>query len=216
MGNIDENYFKMPTSGKLNSIEEIIGNNETLLLKQKPKKKAYIFNSIVKFIPFALIWLAFDSFFIIAVAKSDMPSVVWAFIVPFFAVHLAPVWICIANILKAGKAWKNLEYAFTDRRIIIRSGVIGINIVNVYYADIKGVNMRIGLFDRMFKVGDIYISCNEQSQVLYDLENPYFILDRIQKIVLDLKTDVYFPNDLRPETNSGYKTKYIHENDDKG
>ncbi len=133
---------------------------------------------------------------------------IWFFAIPFFAVHLAPAWFGIVTIMRAGKAWKNLEYAFTDKRIIIRSGIIGINIANVYYADIKGVNMRIGVFDRLFKVGDIYISAEGQSQVLYDLENPYFILERIQKIVLDLKTDVYFPNDLRPATNSGYKTKY--------
>ena len=209
MGNIDENYFKMPSVKQNNSIEEILGNDENLLLKVKPKKKAYIFNSIVKFIPIALLWLAIDMGFIVGIALAgSVPKMMWAFIVPFFAVHLLPVWICIGNIVRAGKAWKNLEYAFTDRRIIIRSGVIGINIANVYYADIKGVNMRIGVFDRLFKVGDIYISSEGQSQVLYDLENPYFILSRVQKIVLDLKTDVYFPNDLRPETNSGYNTKY--------
>ena len=209
MGNIDENYFKMPTGVRNKSIEEIIGDGETVLLKQKPKKNAYIFNSIVKYIPIAILWLVFDTVFICAIAlDGSIPDMMWIFFVLFFAVHLFPVWICIANIVKAGKSWKNLEYAFTDKRIIIRSGVIGINVANVYYADIKGVNMRIGVFDRLFKVGDIYISSDGQSQVLYDLENPYFLLERIQKIVLDLKTDVYFPNDLRPESNSGYKTKY--------
>ena len=214
MGNIDENYFKMPTDTQGNSIDEIIDDGETLLLRQKPKKKAYIFNSIVKFIPIALLWLVIDVGFICGIALTgSVPKMLWAFLVPFFAVHLMPVWFCIANIVRAGKSWKNLEYAFTDRRIIIRSGVIGINIVNVYYADIKGVNMRIGVFDRMFKVGDIYIKAADQSQVLYDLENPTFILSRIQKIVLDLKTDVYFPNDLRPESNGGYKIGYRPEDE---
>ena len=208
MGTIDENYFKMPTVSKVNSIEEILHSDETLLLKKKPKKKAYKFNSIAKFLPLTVIWLIFDVGFICLMVFFGVPKMVWAFAVPFFAIHMAPVWIGVVNILRAGKAWDNLEYAFTDKRIIIRSGVIGINIDNIYYADIKGVNMRIGVFDRLFKVGDIYISAEGQSQVLYDLENPYFILDRVQKIVLDLKTDVYFPNDLRPETNSGYNTKY--------
>lgn len=209
MGNINENYFVMPSGEQSNSIEELLGEGEKLLLKIKPKKSAYIFNSIIKFIPIALLWLVFDVTFICVLACMEgVPSFVWAFIVPFFAVHMTPVWICIANIVRAGKAWTNLEYAFTDKRIIFRSGVIAKNVVNVYYADIKGVNMRIGLFDRLFKVGDIYISSEGQSQVLYDLENPYFILSRIQKIVLDLKTDVYFPNDLRPQTNSGYNTQY--------
>lgn len=208
MGTIDENYFKMPDVEQNNSIEEILDSDETLLLKQKPKKKAYIFNSIAKFLPLTLIWFLFDAGFICMLAFVEVPTMVWAFVIPFFALHMAPVWIGIVNIVKAGKAWKNLEYAFTDRRIIVRSGIIGINLANVYYADIKGVNLRVGLFDRLFKVGDIYITAAEQSQVLYDLENAYFILNRIQKLVLDLKTDVYFPNDLRPKTNGGYKTKY--------
>ena len=211
MGTIDENYFKMPEVAQNDSIEAILDSYETLLLKCKPKKSAYKFNSIAKFLPLTLIWFIFDAGFICMLAFVEVPTMVWAFIVPFFALHMAPVWIGVVNILKAGKAWKNLEYAFTDKRIIIRSGVIGINIENVYYSDIQGVNLRVGLFDRMFKVGDIYITASAQSQVLYDLENAQFILKRIQKIVLDLKTDVYFPNDLRPKTNSGYKTKYTPE-----
>ena len=209
MGNIDENYFDMPTGVKNNSIEDIVGGDEKLLLKIKPKKSAYKFNSIVGFLPIGIFWLIIDVGFICGIAfTGGVPKMLWAFLVPFFAVHMFPVWICIANIVKAGRAWRNLEYAFTDKRIIIRSGVIGINLVNIYYADIKGVNLKIGFFDRMFKVGDIYISTSGKSQVLYDLENPYFILERVQKIVLDLKTDVYFPNNLRPENNSGYNTKY--------
>ena len=209
MGNIDENYFDMPTGVKNNSIEDIVGDDEKLLLKIKPKKSAYKFNSIVGFLPIGIFWLLIDVGFICGIALTGgVPKALWAFLVPFFAVHMFPVWICIANIVKAGRAWRNLEYAFTDRRIIIRSGVIGINLVNIYYADIKGVNLKIGLFDRMFKVGDIYISTEGKSQVLYDLENPYFILERVQKIVIDLKADVYFPNNLRPENNDGYNTKY--------
>ena len=208
MGNIDENYFKMPNVLPSKCIEDLIGSGETLLLKQKPKRGAYLFNSVIKFLPIGILWFAIDAGFIIGLIFAEVPSILWLFLIPFFAIHMFPVWICIANIIKAGKSWENLEYAFTDKRIIIRSGVIGINVTNIYYADIKGVNMRVGIFDRLFKVGDIYISSEGQSQVLYDLDNPYFILERVQKIVFDLKTDVYFPNDLRPETNSGHKTKY--------
>ena len=214
MGNIDENYFKMPTVKQNQSIDEIIGEGETLLLKVKPKKSAYIFNSIIKILPLSIVWLIIDAGFISSLAiTAAVPKTFWAFIIPFFAIHMLPVWIGIVTIINASKSWKNLEYAFTERRIILRSGVIGINIVNIYYADIKGVNLKIGFYDRMFKVGDIYISSAGKSQVLYDLENPYFILERVQKLVLDLKTDVYFPNDLRPESNSGYNTKYNSDNE---
>ena len=140
--------------------------------------------------------------------QANTPSIIWAFIVPFFAVHLMPVWIWLANILKANRNHKNLEYAFTEKRIIIRSGVIGIDFKNIYYSDIEGVNLKVGIIDRLCKVGDIYIQANTQTSVILDIENPYFILSKLQKIVLDIKTDIYFPNNLRPDENDGYKTKY--------
>ena len=64
----------------------------------------------------------------------------------------------------------------------------------------------------MLKVGDIYITSNNKAQVLWDIENPYIISNKLQKIVSDIKTDIQYPNALRPETNSGYKTKLADEN----
>ena len=97
---------------------------------------------------------------------------------------------------------------FTDKRIIIKSGAIGVDINNIYYTDITGVNLRVGLSDRLLHVGDIYISGKGKAQVLWDIENPYPVVNDLQKIVNDIKTDTYFPNDLRPDTNEGFRTKY--------
>ena len=61
----------------------------------------------------------------------------------------------------------------------------------------------------MFKVGDLLIKTNSGSTYMVeDIGNPYFIQERLQKIVNDIKTDMQFPNDLRPEENHGYNTKY--------
>ena len=60
----------------------------------------------------------------------------------------------------------------------------------------------------MFKVGDLYFTAHNQSAVLMDIEKPYFFLNKLQKITLDIKTDIHYPNDLRPSENHGYNTKY--------
>ena len=60
----------------------------------------------------------------------------------------------------------------------------------------------------MLHVGDIYINSHAGADVLFDIENPYFISEKLQKIVLDIKADISFPNNLRPENNDGYNTKY--------
>ncbi len=214
MGKIDENYFRMDDNMQANTIEDILDYDESVLLRAKPKKGAYIFNAVMRMLPIAVVWMIFDGFFIFAMAfnADQMPVYIWFIIVPFFALHLTPVWIWLGGIISASAGYKNIEYVFTEKRIIIRKGVVGIDFVNIYYSDIKGVNLRVGVIDRMFKVGDIYISAARQSEVLFDIPNPYFILKKIQGIVVDIKTDIIFPNDLRPKENHGYKTKYRGRN----
>ena len=74
--------------------------------------------------------------------------------------------------------------------------------------DIQSVNVKVGLLDRMLKVGDIYITTKLEKVVLYDITNPYLITNKLQKITNDIKTDMYYPNAMRPSENQGYKTKY--------
>ena len=191
---------------------------ENILWSSKPKKSAFIINKVLVMMPFALIWLLFDSMFIIPIVKSGQIKEMLFFIIPFFAFHLLPVWIWIANCLTASKKWKNTKYYVTDKRIIIQTGIIGANYETIYYKDIKNVNLRIGLIDIMLGVGDRYIDTGARrstkngtrsvKSAILDIENPYEIYPKLQKIVLDIQTDVEFPNAYRPSENSGYNTKY--------
>mgnify|MGYP002802608051 CR=1 FL=1 len=214
MKKYDENFFYDNTSQ--NNIEELILDDEQLLWRGKPKKKAYILNSILKMLPLALIWLAIDGSFIglmIGFGVFDaLPTIAIIFLCVFFLFHLFPVWLWLKNVITANKEYKHLEYAFTNSRIIIKSGIIGIDINNIYYSEIENINLKVGIIDKMLKVGDIYITSNNKAQVLWDIENPYIISNKLQKIVSDIKTDIQYPNALRPETNSGYKTKLADEN----
>lgn len=79
----------------------------------------------------------------------------------------------------------------------------------IYYKDIKNVNLKVGVVDKLLHVGDIHFTLNEGvSQSFLDIENAYEIYPKLQKIVLDIQTDIEFPNDLRPDENHGYNTKY--------
>lgn len=208
----DENYFKVSNQKKATEIKDLLTEDEQILWKGKPKKSAFIASRILSMLPIALIWLLFDGSFItiliIAGVGKQLPAFAIIFLVVFFLFHLAPVWIWLSNIITANREHKHMEYAFTNTRIIIKSGVIGIDINNIYYADIQSVNLKVGMIDKILKVGDIYISGSFKSQVLWDVENPYFMVSKLQKIIGDIKSDVYFPNAYRPEENNGYNTKY--------
>ena len=86
--------------------------------------------------------------------------------------------------------------------------MIGIDFKIFNYYEINSLDVKVGIFDRMFKVGDLYIKSNSQSAIIEDIKAPYAYSTKIQKIILDLKTDMNYPNDLRPDENHGYKTKY--------
>ncbi len=217
MKKIDENYFKTPDGAEFGqTIESILTEGETVLWQGKPKKKAYVVNSVVKMMPLAILWLLFDIGFIVALAMfgPELPPYVIAILSIFFVIHLAPVWIWIAQLVSANRRYKNVEYAFTDRRIIVKTGLIGIDFKNLYYTDVVSVNVKVGVVDKMLKVGDIYIKSKTESAVLLDLENPYFLTQKLQKITLDIKTDMAYPNALRPGVNEGYQTVYGNLDDD--
>ena len=213
MAKLDENYFKIEPSGRdLKNIEDVIGSDEQILWRGKPKKRAFLINAFTKMLPIALIWLLFDGAFIglMIGTMDEIPAPVKIFMAVFFLFHLAPVWIWLSHVLTANRQHENLEYAFTNKRIIIKSGIIGIDFKNIYYSEIDSVNLRVGLVDRIEKVGDIYIKSIGGANVLYDLENPYTLTEKLQKIVVDIKTDIQFPNNLRPAENDGYSTKYTY------
>ncbi len=211
MSKLNENYFKVSEDdNKYREIESILSEGERVLWRGKPKKSAFVWGRVLSMLPVALLWLLFDGAFIavLCLFGGELPTPVIIGIAVFFLFHLLPVWIWISHVVTANRQHKNLEYAFTDKRIIIKSGIIGIDFKNIYYADVGSVNVKVGLIDRLCKVGDIYIKSREGASVLYDIENCYFITNKLQEIVLDLKMDAAFPNALRPETNSGFKTTY--------
>ncbi|HZJ75313.1 MAG TPA: PH domain-containing protein [Clostridia bacterium] len=197
-------------------IKGLLLEGEQLLWSGKPKKNAFIINKSVVMMPFALIWFSFDAFFIGTMISTGAIKSMLFFVIPFFALHLMPVWIWLFNMLSANRQWINTEYAVTDKRIIIRGGTVGYNFRNIYYTEINSVDLHVGVIDRMLGVGDILIntggeiasSKNKGAPAILDIENSYELFNKIQKIVLDIQSDIHYPNELRPSENRGYNTRY--------
>jgi len=208
---INEKYFQ-ESQMQANSIDDVLASDETILWRDKPDKKAHIAAALVKSMPVTIIWLVVDLGFIIGISigmsRGSIPLAILGFIIPFFCLHLAPVWMWIAGIIKSVAELKNIEYAMTDRRVIVRSGIVGIDFKFLYYHEIESVNVKVNWTDKLFKVGDIYINAKASAAVLFDLHNPYDLGTKLQKIVMDISTDINYPNALRPDYNPGYHTKY--------
>lgn len=198
----------MNYSSELN-LKDVILEDENIIWEGKPKKSAFVINKCLIMFPLAMLWLAFDSAFIYGFTQTeDMPAISIIFMIGFFALHLMPVWIWLGNVLTANKRWKNTRYVVTNKRILIQSGFVGIDFKTLYYKDIHNVKLSVGVIDKSLHVGDIHFICDEGSDSFIDIEGVYELYPKLQKVVLDIQTDMEYPNNLRPEKNDGYKTKY--------
>lgn len=188
-----------------------LASGEAILWRGKPKKSAFIATKSLTMLPIAIVWLCFDAQLVGAAFTGGGP---W-FLIPFMLLHLMPVWIWLGNVVTASRRWKNTNYYVTNRRIIIQGGFLAVNENSLFYKDIRNTQMKVGLLDKIFGTGDVLLDTgmmDSKGRVsftsLEDLENPYEVYNRVQKIVLDIQTDIEYPNAYRPAENPGYHTEY--------
>jgi hypothetical protein len=123
--------------------------------------------------------------------------------------------VLIAPILE----YKNIRYAITNKRILIQKGIIGKSYRTVEYTKIDDIDVRIGLFNKMFNTGTIvftgdfgHVHTNNgvvNSNLTFEaIDNPYDVFNKVKEVSRDIRTDVYYPNELRPDENNGYNTEY--------
>ena len=135
MAKYNEKYFQNDGM-KNNNIEDLVEKDEQILWRGKPKKAAFILSKFCNLLPFVIIWLLFDGFFIYMLVSmnifQEIPVVISIVIVVFFLIHLLPVWFWLSNVITAWKHYKNIEYCFTNKRIIVRTGILKIYITQIY------------------------------------------------------------------------------------
>lgn len=192
-----DNYYKNAYSELSYDDEQqlklAIMPDEKLLWKGKPKKSAHVLNCIFsKMFPFAMLWLCFDAFFIVTMAASGDIGEMVGFIVPFFAIHLMPVWIWLFGVIKSVAGAGYNTYALTDKRILIKSDNVMFN--SVYFEDVVNVAVKRSFADKISGVGDIYIEVvNVGRESILDIAEYREVYDIIQKKVYELKQSGHVP-----------------------
>ena len=204
-------------------IESFKNAEETILWKGKPNKGVFIKEQIfTPLLIFALIWLAIDAGFILGffgVKDIDMP---YGFIIPFFILHLMPVWLYLGRVIFAFKKWKSIEYMVTDRAIYAKSGIFTTTCERKTFQEVTNVSVHQGIIDKRHNVGDVFIitgfATNSNGKAIQrginivDIEDYMTVYKLINKTGSDIYSDTMYPNDLRPKENHGYNTNY--NNDD--
>ncbi|MBL1074960.1 PH domain-containing protein [Nocardia sp. 2] len=74
------------------------------------------------------------------------------------------IWRCAAPLLR----WKSTHFIVTDRRVLIRQGVLTHTGIDIPMNRISNVQFRHGLFDRMLGTGTLIIGSASEDDLEYD------------------------------------------------
>ncbi len=196
----------------MEDIKQILGRREKVLWHGKPNFLPFVMGSMVLSIvglPFLLV----SVFFIIS-----SPFGPFSFLLPHLWVGLG---LTFGGPLYSWLVFKYVRYAITDKRVIIKSGVIGRDFKTVDYDKITNVEVNVSVWDRLlakssgticiFTAGTISYGRRGPYHTPYrlsNIRNPYKVFRFFKKVSHDVKTDIHYPNKYRPATNPGYRTGY--------
>jgi membrane protein YdbS with pleckstrin-like domain len=203
----------MPSAFDKNLLPEfdsIKDNDETIIWIEKPKFIPFLLSGLAGFIflvPFAAIW-----FFMWRKAQPQNNG----FFGEWFI--LIPIVFTLFAFLRKLFSYSNTCYAYSNKRVMMRTGFIGTDFKIIDYDKISDVQVTVNIIERIYQVGSIKFFSGRtetddgNTKKLYDtweaIPNPYEVFKRVKEVMVDIKTDYNYPNALRPDTNPGYNTRY--------
>lgn len=197
----------------LPDFESIKDDQEQILWSGKPKFIPFILTGILGGLVttgFALVWV-YAAMNWTKNGDNIMSNYFWLF-------GLIPVAAVLFAFLRKVFSFSNTAYSYSDKRVMMRSGVIGIDFKTIDYDKISDIEVTVSLIERIYNVGTIrFFSGRTQTNEgnttkLYDswiaIENPYEVFKMVKQTSVNIKTDFSYLNALRPDTNPGCHTKY--------
>lgn len=170
------------------NINSILENGEVITWRGKVSRKVLNFGLILGF----LAWLLFSGFLLIIPPANELLAI------------LASLVLLAVNIIKFSVDYVKV-FTITDKRIIIKSGIIGTDYNSIYFTEIKTVNVRVDLIDKIFAVGTINIDTGKvetvtnknqsKTQTAYDrlvsIDNPYEVYKILQSNLSGRQESLY-------------------------
>ena len=122
--------------------ERILDDDEKIEKVLRPNKCKYFFSNL-------LLWgLTYGLFLItglIAVLADDYNPIYFLIPIGIWVVMMLFTWLFMAIY------YKNLYYAYTNKRIIIRSGIFGVDFKSLDMSMIGAVNVYVSLVDKILR-----------------------------------------------------------------
>jgi membrane protein YdbS with pleckstrin-like domain len=201
--------------------DQILNDDEQIIWSEKPQEKPFLLVTIIPrtitLIIFGIISFVFIYYFSINWFSfgnnNEDKSIPWFGFIPIFFMSF-PLWMGILYPFYMLMNYKNVHYCYTNRRIILRSGAWGVDYRTIEYDQVSDLNVEVGPIGEKYNTGNLSIITGTNSEdkkitnTMYSISQPYEVFKNINRVMLDIKSDLYYPNELRPSINKGYKTEY--------
>ena len=111
----------------------------------------------------------------------------WMFYIPLFWPHLIIMLVGTLFTLPFFliKGYKNVYYAYTNKRLIVRKGIFGNTYDSLEYKDITSTSVKVGFLDRNSKTGSLIFvspsSHHEHPMRFAHIQNPYQEMNEIKE-----------------------------------
>ena len=146
-------------------LESQVGPNERILWSGTKDKKVSVMEAIFNpMLPFAAIWGLFDFGFIYMAAgapSSGTGKGILGFLIPFFLLHLMPVWLYLGGVFTSSMRAKNTYYCVTDQAVYIQHGVFNTTTERITYQQVISVGTQQSFFDKRAFTGDVVLKLDE-------------------------------------------------------
>jgi hypothetical protein len=135
-----------------NLFEPVLASGEAITWTGRPHLVPYLLTG-VPFLVIGCLWGAFDLQFIVRMPASQM-----GFAIPFFALHLFPFWGSLLYMLYLMVSYRNVVFAITNQRVVMRGGAFAPSFKSYDFADIDQLSVSSGPFESMVGAGSVKFS----------------------------------------------------------
>lgn len=193
----------------MKEFNKILNQNEKVFWEGVPSFWPFFIGRSLITTIFGIFWMGIMATFFIITSLATPGSLKYIiFLTPHFWIGL---FILFGPTIYNSLVFKHTNYAITDKRVIIQKGWIGRDFEIIDLDQIVNAEVSIGVFDKLFggNTGSILVSGTAQkTSMISNIIGPYDVFKYFKKISYDVKTDIEYPNKIRPPENSGYQTDY--------
>lgn len=134
-----------------------------------------------------------------------MTALVLAFLVIFFRSLTQSLFMVLLAGAALNFAYQLIQkFILTDRRLLIKTGLIGADFRSVYFTEVRSADVRVDLIDKIFNIGTISVNIgsivtnNPEGKSdkagcikLAHLDGPYYAYQKFQETLNSYKEKLY-------------------------